>query len=117
MPKKRVRGLYRALWLSENEWEEIQEKLKKLGYNDFSKYARKMMLEGQIMIISRYEIEAIRELSIEVSRIGNNINQIARIANSTGKVFKVEAAQMLEQQKEISKLLNQLKDRRNIKVN
>ena len=116
-PKNRVRVSQRCFRATADEWKIIEKKIEQSESGCFSTYARKMLIDGQIMIISRYELEAIKELSIELNRIGNNINQIARIANSTNKVFKAETVEVLERQKEISRLLGQIKDRRNIKVN
>ena len=108
MAKKRIRPPQRCFRASEEEWKMIDEKVKNSGLGSFSSYARKALIERNITVISRFEVQAIKELSLELSRIGNNINQIAKVANSSSKVFKAEVHELLENQKEVASLLHQI---------
>ena len=108
MSKNRARVPQRCFRVSEEESKMIDEKMKEAGMVDFSNYARKMLIDGQIIIISNFEIQAIRAVSVELSKIGNNINQIARIANSSKKVFNAEIVELREKQREISTLLRSI---------
>ena len=77
-----------------------------------------MLIEGRINVVSHFEVEAIKEITVELSRIGNNINQIARIANSTSTVFKAEVHELLENQTEMMHLLRKILDEhRRLEVN
>ena len=105
---KRIRLPQRCFRATPEVWEQIDKNVKESGLGNFSNYARQMLIEKRVVIISKYEIDAIKEVSTQLIRIGNNINQIARIANSTGKVFKLETAELLENQKEISRMLGKI---------
>ena len=105
MSKKRVRPPQRCIRATAEEWKLVDEKVKQSGLGNFTNYARKMLLKDKITVISHFEVEAIKALTLELSRIGNNINQIAKIANSTNKVFKAEIVEIFENQNEIMALL------------
>ena len=105
---KRIRLPQRSFRATPEQWKQIDRNVQESGLGNFSNYARRMLIEKQVVVVSKFEIEAIKELATELSRIGNNINQIARIANSTGKVFKAETVELVENQKEIASLLGQI---------
>ncbi|EAD4808801.1 plasmid mobilization relaxosome protein MobC, partial [Listeria monocytogenes] len=48
-------------------------------------YLRKMAIDGAI-IVSNYD--ETKKLTLELNKIGTNINQIARIANTDNKISK-----------------------------
>jgi len=108
MSKKRVRPPQRCIRATAEEWKLVDEKVKQSGLGNFTNYARKMFLKDKITVISHFEVAAIKALILELSRIGNNINQIAKIANSTNKVFKAEIVEILENQNEIMALLREI---------
>lgn len=87
--------------VTQDERDQIVANMTKVGMNDLSKYMRMMLIHGEINVISNFEMAAISKLLIELSRIGNNVNQIARVANSTSKVFKAELVELLEIEKSI----------------
>ena len=64
--------------LSEEELELIQQKMKQVDTTNFGEYARKMLIDGYIV---KTDLSALKEVTIEMSRIGNNVNQIARLVN------------------------------------
>jgi len=87
--------------VNDSEYEKIKHDMEKLGLKDFSKYFRMMLMNGEVKVVCNFEVEAINKLVMELSRVGNNVNQIARIANATSKVFKSELAELLEIEKMI----------------
>jgi len=91
-----------------DEREQIVANMTKAGMNDLSKYMRMMLIQGEVNVISNFEVIAINKLLIELGRIGNNVNQIARVANSTSKVFKAELVELIEMQKTIDNHLREL---------
>lgn len=90
------------------EREQIVVNMTKSGMSDLSKYMRMMLINGEVNVISNFEIAAINKLLVELGRIGNNVNQIARIANSTSKVFKAELVELNELQKSIDSHLREM---------
>ena len=70
-----TKTIIKKLRLTDAEWSAIEKKLKETGMT-FSKFALSSMLSRRI----RLPIE--RELLVELSRHGNNLNQVAAKLNS-----------------------------------
>ena len=73
MGRKRKKPV--TFWLSENELSSLKNKISKTSLTR-SDYLRKCSLNKNITVIP-----GIRELVIEIKRIGNNLNQITRSVN------------------------------------
>ncbi len=73
--RKITKNIIKKLRLTSAEWSAIEKKLKETGMT-FSKFALSSMLSRRI----RLPIE--RELLVELSRHGNNLNQVAAKLNS-----------------------------------
>ena len=82
--KKReiTKNIIKKLRLTDAEWSAIEKKLKETGMT-FSKFALSSMLSRRI----RLPIE--RELLTELSKQGNNLNQIAAKLNSGESLDRV----------------------------
>ena len=74
MSRKRKYSI--GIWLDEEELIRLKSKVSKTNYNQ-SAYIRNCVLNKNITVIP-----GIRELVIEIKRIGNNLNQITRSVNS-----------------------------------
>ena len=70
--------------ISEAEDQMICERMKRWGYESKSEYIRRMSIDGGILVVD--DADLIRQLNYEISKIGNNINQITRVANLTKSV-------------------------------
>ena len=73
MRRKRNNSL--GIWLTTEELEDLKTKISKTNLNK-SAYIRKCILEKNITVIP-----GVRDLIIEIKRIGNNLNQITRSVN------------------------------------
>ena len=80
----------------------IQKKMHQFGTNNFSRYARKMLIDGYVIHL---DLSDFQRLSNEVNAIGININQIAKTANTTGKVYESDITRAKEMVEEIWQLL------------
>jgi uncharacterized protein (DUF1778 family) len=80
----------------------IQKKMEQFGTENFSRYARKILIDGYVI---RLDLSDFQRLSNEVNAIGNNINQIAKVANTTGCVFEKDITEAKERVEEIWRLL------------
>ena len=80
---------YFSFRVSEEEKKKIDKKIEKSKLRK-SDFLRKTVLEKEII-----QVEGFKELAIELSRLGNNINQIAKAINS-GKLEEVEEIRKLE---------------------
>lgn len=99
---RRHRNILLRVFVTEEELEEIQERMKMTKIKTFSAYARKMLLNGIIVVPNWEELKGIHR---QVSGIGNNINQIARIANATRSVYKEDVNDLTHQIGEIRRML------------
>lgn len=71
----RKRNITLSFWLTQRELESLKSKISDTNFSQ-SAYIRKCILEKNITVIP-----GIRDLIIELKRIGNNLNQIARAVN------------------------------------
>ncbi len=60
---------------TENEKAMILNNGEKLGFKTFANYARKMLIDGYVINL-KWADDDLKKLIAEVSRIGNNINQM-----------------------------------------
>lgn len=98
MDKKRKRDHAALLWFSADEIAFLQKKMKEAGIKNKSGYLRKMALDGYII---RQDFTFFQKFIDELNRIGNNLNQVAKIANTYGDVDQSEL-------KDIEKDINQI---------
>lgn len=77
---KRSRAVFKGLWLSDAEWKRVQRRMEMAGARSFAEYARAALVEGRI-VVRRVAFDP-ATLRVELSRIGNNVNQIARHVNT-----------------------------------
>ena len=80
----------------------IQKKKEQLGTDNFSRYARKMLIDGYVIRLDLSEFQA---LANELNKIGVNINQIAKISNESGVVYDDDMQRLKEMMDEIWRLL------------
>lgn len=80
----------------------IQKKMGQLGTDNFSRYARKMLIDGYVIQV---DLSQFQTLAHEVNKIGVNINQIARTVNSTGMIYDDDMQRLKEMMDEIWQLL------------
>lgn len=80
---ERNRGKQINFRLSESEFEQFQKNVQKSKLTQ-SEYLRKCILEKNI-----YVIDDMKELVLELKRLGNNLNQITKKVN-TGEVKNID---------------------------
>lgn len=71
-----------VLRLSDEEWQTLEQKRQKTGYPR-EVYLRKLIAEGSVREAPPADYP---KLLTALSRIGNNLNQIAAVANGTGRI-------------------------------
>ncbi len=81
----RERKIRLQFYVNENEFEIIKNKMEYSGTNNFSMYARKMVIDGYVI---RRDYSEIKLLTKELSNLARSINQIALRANETRSIYK-----------------------------
>ncbi|HEX3016764.1 MAG TPA: plasmid mobilization relaxosome protein MobC [Caproicibacter sp.] len=79
----RTRNVQEKFFLTAKEVEFLNKKMQVAGIKNKSAYLRKMALGGYIIHMDFSELQ---ELINAFNRIGNNLNQIAKVANTYGEV-------------------------------
>lgn len=83
--KKRRRAVQIIVRVTPEEKAEILKNMESVGISNLSVYARKMMLDGQVI---HADFTEIKELSRQLGYLARNINQIALRANETRNLYK-----------------------------
>lgn len=99
---KRKRPIQKIVRFSEEENEYIKEKVKRSPFNNFQNFARLLLLSGEVKIVDYSEL---RRLNGEVNRIGNNINQLAKLAHQFEEISQEDVADLLEILEEVRELV------------
>ena len=101
----RKRNIQIKFYVTEEEKQLIDEKLSQLPAKRMGAYLRKMAIDGYIINLDTTDIKA---FTAELSSIGRNINQIAKRANETGRVYDTDIQEIRASQKEIWKKIDEL---------
>ncbi|WZL79886.1 plasmid mobilization relaxosome protein MobC [Eubacteriales bacterium mix99] len=80
----------------------IQKKMQQFGTENFSRYARKMLIDGYVIHV---DLSQFQMLAGEVNKVGININQIAKTVNASGMTYPDEMEHLKEMVNEIWRLL------------
>ena len=91
--------------LTENELEILQERMKVLGIENTSAYVRKMVLNGYILTLNMPELKEMISLQRYTS---NNINQIAKRLNETGRIYNDDMEEIKSNQKKLWNGINRI---------
>lgn len=93
MKKKRKRMIKQEFYISPNEEKLILEKMREAGIKNKSAYLRKMALDGYII---KQDFTSVKEAVYELNKIGVNLNQMTKTANTYGDVYLSELKSIRE---------------------
>ena len=99
---KRKRNVQVKFYMSEDEIEKLDAKVKKSGQANRGAYLRKAALENEVVNI---DMSGIRKLTQEINAIGTNINQIAHLCNIERSVPSYQVENIREYMEKIWRLL------------
>lgn len=91
-------------YFDEIELEILDEKVKQLNSNR-SDFMKKCVLQQSARPILKIDFKGLDNLAYEINKIGQNINQIARISNSENHIYKSDIAYLREKQEHIEDIL------------
>ena len=98
MSENRTRPIQLKVRVNQQEKEIIQQKMQQLGTTNMGAYLRKMAIDGFILKLDMAEMKEMLSL---MRRISSNINQIAKRANETGRVYDTDLEEIQNQQEEL----------------
>ncbi len=82
--ENRERNKQIKFYATDDEKDFILEKMKAAGISNLGAYLRKMAIDGMIFKIDN---SPIRDMSVNLSKLSSNINQIAKISNANGYIY------------------------------
>ena len=80
----------------------IAKKMEMIGTENFGAYARKMLIDGYIIVVDYTEQ---KKLAAEINKIGVNINTVCRRINSTGRFYRDDIDELKEKMDAVWQLL------------
>ena len=86
------------IYLSDDEQYILEQKVKISGMRDKSSFLRHQILYGYVYDIDYSDLQ---KYNATLSKIGNNLNQIAKRMNATGNIYAADV-------KEVKELMNQV---------
>lgn len=97
----RKRNIQMKFWVTEEEKDLIDQKMKLLPTRRYGKYLRKMAIDGYIIYTDTTDIKEMNQILGAISR---NINQIAKRINYSGRVYPEDMEEMKKRLDEIWQL-------------
>ena len=98
MSENRTRPIQLKVRVNQQEKEIIQQKMQQLGTNNMGAYLRKMAIDGYVLKLDMAEM---KEMVLLLRRMSSNINQIAKRANETGRVYETDLEEIQNQQEQL----------------
>lgn len=92
---KRKREVQLNFRVSPEELALIEQKMAQLGTTNREAYLRKMALDGYVV---RLELPELKELVSLMRYSSNNLNQLARRAHETGRIYDADLEDMSRRQ-------------------
>jgi delta 1-pyrroline-5-carboxylate dehydrogenase len=92
-------------WVNEEERAQIEERMAQLGTSNMSAFLRKMAIEG---LIVKLELPELREMVSLLRYSSNNINQIAKRLNESGRVYDEDMEDIHQKQSEIWNMASEI---------
>ena len=85
----RKRTIQVKFYVTEEERALIEQKMKLVPTRNMAAYLRKIAIDGYIIQVDHSDIKA---MTVEIQKIGVNVNQIARRLNSMGPLYTQDVA-------------------------
>ena len=83
------------LRVSEEELEQIRERMAVYGTTNMAAFIRKMAIDGYVV---KLDLPELKEMTRLLSSYSNNLNQIARRVNATGNVYSSDLEEIRQNQ-------------------
>ncbi|RSJ19972.1 plasmid mobilization protein [Streptococcus intermedius] len=101
---ERSRAILKRFFVDDTENQKIKAQMTTAGIDNFSVYARLMLLHGEVKVV---DFSALDKLRQEINRIGVNVNQIAKYANTNETISQEDLSQVFEELKTVEALVHQ----------
>lgn len=99
------RSIRISVRLTEEEHRLLKEKMARIGVTNQEAFLRKMALDG---LVIKLELPELKQMISLLRYTSNNINQIAKRLNESGRAYDTDLAEILEKQKQLWGLANKI---------
>lgn len=101
---KRRRPIEKRIRFNSEEWNYLIKKIERSPFNNFQNFARILLIQGEIRYV---DFSDLRRLVSAVNRVGNNINQIARLANQFQEISQNDIENLTEEVSSLKRLVEE----------
>lgn len=100
----------KRIWfrVTSHEYAAIQQKQRESNIISREAFLRKMVMEGRIL---KLEIPELREISALLGRCSNNLNQITRRVNSTGRLCACDLSETKQELEQVENMMRKIYER------
>ena len=91
MPEEEKQDIQLHFRVTRREKEIIDPKMAQLGTKRLGVYLRKMALDGYVV---KLDLPEVRELVSLLRYAGNNLNQLTKVAHTTGCIYREEIGKL-----------------------
>ncbi len=95
---KREREIQLKFRVTPEERAQIEQKMAQLGTKNMAAYLRKIAIDGYVV---RLELPELKEMISLLRRSSNNLNQFARRANETGRIYEADIEDIKQNQEQL----------------
>lgn len=99
------RNIRISVRLTEEEHRLLKEKMARIGVTNQEAFLRKMALDG---LVIRLDLPELKKMISLLRYTSNNINQIAKRLNESGRAYEIDLAEILEKQDRLWQLANDI---------
>ena len=92
------RNIRISVRLTEEEHRLLKEKMARIGVTNQEAFLRKMALDG---LVIKLELPELKQMISLLRYTSNNINQIAKRLNESGRAYDTDLTEILEKQKQL----------------
>lgn len=103
--ENRKRNVQIIIRVTEEEKALIEEKMKQIPTINLSAYARKMLIDGYIIML---DLQEVKGHTAQLQKIGVNVNQIAKRINETGRIYADDMDEIKRVMEEVWRLERRL---------
>ena len=99
------RSIRISVRLTEEEHRLLKEKMARIGVTNQEAFLRKMALDG---LVIKLDLPELKQMISLLRYTSNNINQIAKRLNESGRAYDTDLTEILEKQKQLWQLANDI---------
>ncbi|MEN6634713.1 MAG: plasmid mobilization relaxosome protein MobC [Clostridiaceae bacterium] len=105
MPEEEKQDTQLHFRVTRREKEIIDQKMAQMGTKRLGVYLRKMAIDGYVV---KLDLPEVRELVSLLRYAGNNLNQLTKVAHTTGNIYGEEIGRLEEKFEEVLSKTNEM---------